>query len=85
MIKFSQNCAKMRLTTLFDYGIIIIEKIYIIALVNRQVLFFMRKVRWEDIAVKLGYTRQWIFVLHGRALKNFEGILKNTLDLTKIA
>ena len=30
---------------------------------------------WESIAVKLGYTFQWVHVLHKRALKNFEKIL----------
>lgn len=37
--------------------------------------------KWEDIAFKLGYTRQWILVLHGRALKNFEEILKKSVRL----
>lgn len=30
---------------------------------------------WESIAVKLGYTFQWVHVLHKRALKNFEKVL----------
>ena len=27
---------------------------------------------WEEIAVEMGYTYQWIHVLHGRALKYFQ-------------
>lgn len=30
---------------------------------------------WESIAVELGYTFQWVHVLHKRALKNFEKVL----------
>lgn len=37
--------------------------------------------KWEDIAHRLGYTRQWVLVLHGRALKNFEEILKKPVRL----
>lgn len=36
---------------------------------------------WEDIAVKMGRTRQWILVLHARALKRLEEILKNSVGL----
>lgn len=42
---------------------------------------YIEFMRWEDIAVKLGYTRQWVLVLHGRALKNFEEILKKCVRL----
>ena len=30
---------------------------------------------WESIAVELGYTFQWVHVLHKRALKSFEKVL----------
>lgn len=32
---------------------------------------------WEKIAVDLGYTRQWICKLHGRALIEFEKIINS--------
>lgn len=33
---------------------------------------YIRGYKWEDIAVKLGYSWQWIHKLHARALKNFK-------------
>lgn len=32
---------------------------------------------WEEIAVEMGYTYQWIHVLHGRALKYFERSMRD--------
>lgn len=32
---------------------------------------------WEEIAVVLGFTFQWVHVLHKRALKNFDKILNS--------
>lgn len=32
---------------------------------------------WEQIAVKLGFTFQWVHVLHKRALKSFDKILNS--------
>jgi len=32
---------------------------------------------WEEIAVKLGFTFQWVHVLHKKALNNFEKILNS--------
>ena len=33
---------------------------------------------WEEIAVEMGYTYQWIHVLHGRALKYFQEKVQET-------
>lgn len=35
---------------------------------------------WEEIAVEMGYTYQWIHVLHGRALKYFAQKVQETED-----
>lgn len=32
---------------------------------------------WEEIAVKLGFTFQWVHVLHKKALNNFEKVLNS--------
>lgn len=36
---------------------------------------YLEFLTWEQIAVNLNYTFQWVHVLHKRALKNFEKIL----------
>ena len=38
--------------------------------------YFLYKT-WEQIACDLGFTYQWVCELHGRALQEFEIILKN--------
>ena len=38
---------------------------------------YLQFLTWEQIAVKLNYTFQWVHVLHKRALKSFEKILNS--------
>ena len=38
---------------------------------------YLEFMKWEEIAVKMGYSFQWVHVLHKRALKNFEKILNS--------
>lgn len=37
-------------------------------------LRYLANLQWEDIAVKMDKTIQWVHVLHGRALQDFDRI-----------
>lgn len=37
---------------------------------------------WEEIAVEMGYTYQWVHVLHSRALKYFERSMRDEKVMT---
>ena len=41
------------------------------------ILRYIKFYTWEEIAVKMGYTFQWAYVLHKRALQNIEKILNS--------
>ena len=45
----------------------------------RLILFYryMEFMKWEEIAVTMHYTFQWVHVLHKRALQDFEKILNS--------
>lgn len=32
---------------------------------------YIKLMKWEDICVKMGFSRMWIYKLHGNALKHF--------------
>lgn len=37
---------------------------------------YINHLSWDDIAGKMFYGQRWLFILHGRALKSVESILK---------
>lgn len=41
-------------------------------------LYYLNRNTWDDVAWKMGYTRQWVHQLHGQALKEFQKIMENT-------
>ena len=66
-----KNELKKDVDNLLDLKLNIIEKINNIENNDYKLLLMLRYVNfktWEEIAVEMGYTYQWVHVLHGRAL-----------------
>ncbi len=49
-----------------------VEDVTLRLLLEKRYLGFMKM---EDVAGELGYTKRWLWVLHGRALRVVQGIL----------
>jgi len=66
-----KNELKNDVDNLLNLKLNIIEKINNIENNDYKLLLMLRYVNfktWEEIAVEMGYTYQWVHVLHGRAL-----------------
>ena len=46
----------------------------------KQILFavYVNHLTWDEVAESMSFTRRWVEILHGRALKEFDGIRKSS-------
>lgn len=75
-----QKELKIDIDNLLDLKLKIIHQINSLDNDDYKLLLMLRYLNfktWEEIAVEMGYTYQWIHVLHGRALKYFERSMRD--------